>query len=320
MRILLTGATGFVGKHVAKRLINQKYSVTALVRPGTDKKRLGHLQTFSIAYCNLTDINQLKKHLSDNEYDVMLHIGALRGGRKYNNKTFFKANVLATEILAEHALKSKCKFIFCSSVGVFGAIPLELPANNLSDRQEDTYYHRTKIEAEKIIQNLTLKGLESVIIRPAITYGAGDYGFPYTLTRLIDKKLLLLPKQDTKIHLTDIDLLTDAFINAIEIKLKPGAEFIVADHDPVSLHELSEFISQKLSQKKYPQSRFVTTTLFRLGERIATNMKNDLWQSRFQLLAYDWYYDVKESTSSLKLPIIKTIPSFNKVIYWYQNK
>ncbi len=320
MKILITGATGFIGRHVAKKIVTGKNQVTALIRPGTDDKRLSHLREASLIECNLTDLDKMKQILNENSFDAVIHIGALRGGRKYNHKVFYKANVLATEILAENALRNNSKFIFCSSVGVFGAIPLELPANNHTERQDDTFYHKTKAGAEKIIQNLTMKGLKSVIIRPSITYGPGDYGFPYTLTKLVDKKLLVLPKQEFKIHLTDVDLLSDAFVNSLEIELKPGSEFIIADYDPISIHELTEFISQKLTQKSYPGNRFISLNLFRLGETISNTIHSDLWQSRFQLLSNSWYYEVKESIATLKLPIIKTIPSFNKVIYWYQNQ
>jgi nucleoside-diphosphate-sugar epimerase len=320
MKILLTGATGFVGRNVLKKITQDTNKVTCLVRPGTENKRLTLLDKTQIVKINLTDTALLRDFLEDNAFDVILHIGALRGGRSYSKKVFFNANVLATELLAENALKNNSKFVFCSSVGVFGAIPLELPANDHTIRQNDTYYHETKIEAEKIILNMVLKGLNAVIIRPAITYGPGDYGFPHTLVKLIDKKLLILPKSRHKIHLTDIELLVDAFVNVMNNEHAPGSAYIVADNAPVYIDELANFISQKLHNRDYAEKHKVSDSLFHLGEIIATTLRNDLWQSRFQLLSYSWYYDVKDSYTKLKLPTIKTIPTFNKVIYWYKNK
>ncbi|MBN2828896.1 MAG: NAD-dependent epimerase/dehydratase family protein [Candidatus Cloacimonetes bacterium] len=321
MKILLTGASGFIGRHIFKKLISEDNSITCIVRPNTDKKRLKSIEEkATIVKLNLSDTTGLKHYLDDSSFDVILHIGALRGGRRFSKKIFYKANVLATELLAENALRNSSKFIFCSSVGVFGAIPLELPANNRTTRQNDTYYHQTKIEAERIIQNLVMKGLNSVIIRPSITYGAGDYGFPYSLVNLVDKRLMFLPKTRYQIHLTDVDLLTDAFFTAVNSKFATGSAFIVADHDPVYLDDLVNFISQKLTNSDYAPRHRLPDWLFRFCEKIAKFVKSDVWISRFQLLSYSWYYEVRESGSELKLPIVKTIPSFNKVIYWYQNK
>jgi nucleoside-diphosphate-sugar epimerase len=165
-----------------------------------------------------------------------------------------------------------------------------------------------------------MKGLNAIIIRPAITYGPGDYGFPYSLVKLVDKNLMRLPESRHQIHLTDVDLLTEAFYNAIHNNYPTGSAFIVADHDPVYLDELVNFISQKLHSRDYSKKLKFSDNLFSLGERIATFFNNDLWKSRFQLLSYSWYYEVKDSNSELKLPLVKTIPTFNKVIYWYQKK
>jgi nucleoside-diphosphate-sugar epimerase len=148
MKILLTGASGFIGRHLIKRLITDDNELTCIIRPGTEKRRLQSFdEKVKLIKLNLSDIGGLADYLSQTSFDVIIHIGALRGGRKFSKKVFFRANVLSTELLAENALRNHSKFIFCSSVGVFGAIPLELPANNRTIRQSDTYYHKTKIDS-----------------------------------------------------------------------------------------------------------------------------------------------------------------------------
>ena len=63
------------------------------------------------------------RFLNKNQFDYILHIGALRGGRNFSKNDFYKVNVNATEQLAVYALTHHSNFIFCSSVGVFGGIP-----------------------------------------------------------------------------------------------------------------------------------------------------------------------------------------------------
>ena len=222
-KILITGISGFIGRNVLRQLVQSHDSITAIIRPGTKHQRIEEfIDKVEFAEIDLTDIPTLKEYLDDNSFEIIIHIGAVRGGRKLSNSDYFDANVNATEQLVINARDNDSKFIFCSSVGVFGAIPLELPANNFTKRQEDNYYHFTKIRAEAIIQKYVLYGLKAAIIRPSITYGTDDYGFPFTLTKLIDKKLLFLPDQDVKIHLANINVITQAFLRLIEINYQPG--------------------------------------------------------------------------------------------------
>jgi len=179
-KILITGISGFIGRNVLKHLMQSYDSITAMIRPGTKPHRIEEfIDHVEFAEIDLTDIPALKEYLDENSFEIIIHIGAVRGGRKLNNSDYFNANVNATEQLVINARDNDSKFIYCSSVGVFGAIPLELPANNTTKTQEDNYYHFTKIRAEALIQKYVLYGLKAAIIRPSITYGTNDYGFPF---------------------------------------------------------------------------------------------------------------------------------------------
>ncbi|MEA1973819.1 MAG: NAD(P)-dependent oxidoreductase, partial [Candidatus Cloacimonadota bacterium] len=216
MNLLLTGATGFIGKHVLQELLQKtKYKITVMIRPDTKSRLNDFMDEVDIVEIDLTNIYKLRSYLSENIFEKIIHIGAIRGGRKYSKTDYFTANVKATEQIALAAKEANSRLVFCSSVGVFGAIPLELPANNQTQKQTDNYYHYTKIEAEKIIQKQVLYGLDAIIIRPAITYGVGDYGFPYTLTKMIDKKILFMPNKIVRIHLTNVHVLAEGFVKAL---------------------------------------------------------------------------------------------------------
>lgn len=316
-KILLTGATGFIGRNILQELLKEKKEITVIIRPGTSEKLINN-EDVEIIEIDLTDILRLKKYLSENKFDCIYHIGAIRGGRKFSQKKYFDANVKATEQLAIAALENGSKLVFCSSVGIFGAIPNELPANNFTETQTDNFYHYTKIEAEKIIQKYVLSGLNAVIIRPAITYGIGDYGFPFTLTKLVEKKMLFLPNKTVRIHLTNVEILVEAFIKAMTSEIKPGSAFNVADSKPVQLSELADFISKNIHEKGYPKSRIIDEKYFRIGERIAIAMKNELWTARFQLISKSWYYDIENTKEMLKLRDSETIPNFKVVVDWYK--
>ena len=318
-RVLFTGISGFIGRHVARGLLDSDYQITAIVRPNTDPKRIQEFaKKVDIEKIDLSDIHSLESFLNKNQFDYILHIGALRGGRNFFKTDFYKVNVIATEQLVIYALTQHSNFIFCSSVGVFGAIPKELPATETTPRQEDNYYHYTKIEAEKIIHKFVQKGLKAAIVRPAITYGIGDYGFPYMLMKLVDKKTMLLPKKRVMIHLTHVDTLSDAFYQLMNIAFKPGSTYIVADRNPVELSKFVDFISWELSGKSYPRNRRIPAKFFDWSILLAHLLKNELWTSRFELISRSWYYDSRNIYHELKLEPRDTIPAFKVAIDWYK--
>ncbi|MDP8200927.1 MAG: NAD(P)-dependent oxidoreductase [Candidatus Tenebribacter burtonii] len=319
-KILITGISGFIGRNVLRQLVQSHDSITAIIRPGTKHQRIEKfVNKVEFAEIDLTDIPTLKEYLDENYFEIIIHIGAVRGGRKLSNPDYFDANVNATEQFVINARDNDSKFIFCSSVGVFGAIPLELPANNFTKRQEDNYYHFTKIRAEAIIQKYVLYGLKAAIIRPSITYGTNDYGFPFTLTKLIDKKLLFLPNQDVIIHLANIHVITQSFLRLIEIDYQPGVCYNVADSNPVELHKLTEFINNELKGKSYSSKKNLDLKYFKKGEKLAKFFKSELWIARFQLISRHWYYDVENSYTDLSLKETDTIPNFKIVTDWYKN-
>ncbi|MDA3813002.1 MAG: NAD(P)-dependent oxidoreductase [Candidatus Cloacimonetes bacterium] len=319
-KILITGISGFIGRNVLRLLIQNYDSITAIIRPGTKPERIKEfVDKVEFIEIDLTDIPTLKTYLDENSFEIIMHIGAVRGGRKFSNSDYFGANVNATEQLIINAKDNDSKFIFCSSVGVFGVIPLELPANNSTKRLEDNYYHFTKIRAEAIIQKYVLYGLKAAVIRPSITYGTNDYGFPYTLTKLINKKLLFLPDQDVIIHLANINVIIQSFVRLMEIDYRPGVCYNVADSHPVELHKLADFINNELKGKPYSSKRNVDIKYFQKGEKIASFFKSELWKARFQLISRHWYYDVENSYIDLSLKDTDTIPNFKIVTDWYKD-
>jgi len=318
-RLLLTGATGFIGSNVARILINKKTGFTALIRPNTSPKRLDFLvNNAEIVKLDLADTGNLRTYLNQEKFDTIIHIGALRGGRKYAKRVYYDANVKATEQIAEAALKNESKLVFCSSVGVYGAIPQELPATINTKYQSDNVYHDTKIKAEGVIQKYVLAGLKAVIIRPAITYGENDYGFPYTLVKLVHRKLLLLPDITKIIHLANIDIVADAFYKVPEDEYRGNKIYNIADRYPGQLDELVDFISNRLYKRDYPGNRYISVKFFRRLARFAQRHGLHNFHNRIKLISNSWFYDNTESFKDLYLRHAKTIPDFKVVIDWYK--
>jgi nucleoside-diphosphate-sugar epimerase len=320
--ILITGITGLIGNAVLTKLLQSgpdSFEITALVRPGTNAMRLQQISDSirSIAL-DLCDIAALKAFLENERFDLIIHIGALRGGRRFNKKQFYASNVQSTEQLVEYALKYKSRLLFCSSVGVFGAIPDEMPANNESPYKEDNYYHYTKIMCEKAINRAILKGLDAVIVRPSITYGPNDRGFPFTMVKLVSHRLFLPSKSNIWMHLCNIDTISATFVSlATDKATLTGKAFNVADVEPVQQRDLANFIYRQLYNKNYPKILTIDNDFLRAGEKVARFMHNELWTTRFELISHSWFYQVHDTYEALELPMHYTIPDFKLVVSDY---
>lgn len=321
-KVLLTGITGFIGRNLAERLERNGCAITALIRPGTASSRLRQFAdrpAVTISEVDLTDTRALAIHLTKGHWDVIFHIAAVRGGRRVSSQEYFRVNVGTTEEIGRYARDHSTRLIFCSSVGVYGAVPSTLPAWIGTALRDDNYYHYTKIEAERRLQGLVQEGLDCVMLRPAITYGAGDYGFPYTLVRLVDTGMLVLPARPVEIHLADVDMLCQAFWAAALKSLPSGSVYNVADRHPVQLKALADFIHLRLRGTTYPGWKRLPLVAFRVGEWITTLVRNELWKARFELISRSWFYEVGALKTELGVEQPNTIPAFEKVISWYRS-
>ena len=322
MNILMTGITGFIGGHVGRRLLeSEEHRVVALVRPGTDPQRYAN---FTHGVCvlemDLTDSEAIDAVFAKEHVDCVLHIAAVRGGGSASHEEFERSNIQAPMILAHAARQQNAHFLFCSSVGVFGTIPQQLPPTEDTLKVGDNYYHYTKIEAERRLLELQQQGLRLTIIRPIITYGPGDRGFPFQLIHLTAQGLLLLPTRDIRIHMVDVQSVVDAFVHAATLSETCGKIYTVTDPAPVSLRTLVQYIVTRLSGQRYPAWKVFPTPLLRLAEfGLEHVVKSDLWLTRVKLMSRDWAYDGSLAAQELRVRQNATIPNFSAMIEWYRS-
>jgi len=324
--VLLTGITGFIGKKIAEQLLTD-YDITAIIRPNTPPERYSAFtDKINIVFINLSTLSDLQSYLDTASFDYILHFAALRGGRKAKQSDFINTNIKATELLINNVIKNKSKLIFCSSVGVYGAIPSELPATLSTPYISDNLYHSTKILCEQMIILKIASGLlDACIIRPAITYGKGDFGFPYTLTKLVSKGLMVLPSKEVFIHLTNVETIAELVSKMLSQGFQNGTIYNVADAEKVSLKELVDFIYvgtpfMVSAHKHYPRFKTFPSFCFKLATKTAKLLHNELWTSRFQLISNSWYFDVKSVYEQYNIKQNHTIPDFQVVVDWYKGK
>jgi nucleoside-diphosphate-sugar epimerase len=314
--VLITGATGFIGSHVTEKFLSdESYRIVAIVRSKKNYKNVEELENKGaiLVEGNFYDNNLLEKLFEEFPIQNVIHIAALRGGGAGTREDYYEVNVCGTEVLLEASFKNQIKkFIFCSSVGVYGTIPKELPANIMTELNGDNEYHKSKILAEKKVQEFINRGLDAYIVRPTITYGLGDQGFPKTLVELVIKRVFLLPFKDIKIHLLDMCNLAELLSQMVKSDGLNQRVFIAADEAPISLKELVNLIHFHYNKSKYPSFLKLPTPIFKILSLFFKLSRNEKWLTRILLVSKSWHYDIDETMNAFQYVPTRTEDSFIK--------
>jgi nucleoside-diphosphate-sugar epimerase len=213
MRVLITGATGFVGQHVARRLAATE-DVTVLARnPAKARQILGDGNGISIAEGDFRDLPSLEKAFAG--VDVLYHLGAARDhwGRPYS--WYYDSNVTGTRNVltaAEHA--SIPKIVYCSTVGVYSFDFQYRPVDEAHPYgRHFSFYHGTKKMAEELVM---ASSLPIITVRPGWIYGPNDDagGVTQMLLKLSRGKFAFVGKGENRIHPVFIDDVVNGILAA----------------------------------------------------------------------------------------------------------
>lgn len=172
MRVLVTGASGFLGSHVAEQLSEQGHSVVALVRRSSNTKHLSSLRGLELATGSVEDIGSVRAAMKG--VDAVIHSAGLVKAR--DEAEFHATNVKGTENLLDAAREiapNLVRFVFVSSLAAVGPSLDGRPVPGDTEPRPVTHYGRSKLAAERAAR--AAKGdLKVTIIRPPMIYGPRD--------------------------------------------------------------------------------------------------------------------------------------------------
>lgn len=248
-KILITGATGRIGKHLVNSLVKQGEKIRALVRG-----EMVENEQVEIFYGDLMNKESLKKAVEG--VDVIYHLAAVVDYLAPND-VMFNVNVLGTKNLLE-VTKIK-KFIYLSSTAVMGKKLKELPATENTPCKPSDFYSKTKLEAEKLV-----KEVGGIIIRSADVYGPGfEEGYFSVFEMLEQGKMPVFGDGKNVLQYIHINDLVQALLLAKE-KGKSGETYIVTGKDMKTQRELYELICKLLGvdfKEKHASAMFAEAKL-----------------------------------------------------------
>lgn len=324
MKTLVTGATGFVGRHLVKRLVEEGISVTCLVRETSDIKFLKELGV-ELVYGNIMNKESLEKAVED--IDLIFHLA----GEVYpkRSKRYFHANVIGTRNLMQACVgKNIRKVVYFSSTAVYGPtkerqlfVDETYPCNPISD------YGKSKLEAEGIVLHYYREfGVPVTVLRPPVVYGPGLNRFSIAfiiLNLILKEKFIMIGDGDNYMSLSYISNLIQGTLLAAYKEESIGEIFIIADEENNTFKEMvhsiykaagitDNYSSMPVWLSKIAASfLFLLTTISNYPVHISPNTINELiggWGTDIskakKILGYmptfNFNESIRETVSSLK--------------------
>ncbi len=185
MKILITGATGFIGNRLALRLAEQGHQVHALVRSSNEA-----LQQHPNIKCFQGDITNTKSIETAIEgCEQVYHLAALANNWAKDPNTFFVVNVDGAKNIFDAALQHGVqKVVFTSTADTLGPQTSDQLLDETSTfNQASTYYGQSKIKAEQAVKPYIEKGLNITIVNPTRVFGPGALNKSNAMTLIIQK-------------------------------------------------------------------------------------------------------------------------------------
>jgi dihydroflavonol-4-reductase len=322
MRAYVTGATGFVGSAVARRLLSAGHEVRALARPGSPRQALAGLPVDWVE----GDLRGSGPLPGLAGCDWVFHVAALYSYWGHRWDDFYQANVEGTRRVMEAArVSGAARIVYTSSVAVLGLTKDGSPADEttpstLADMIGD--YKRSKFLAEGVVRECVDRGLPAVIVNPSTPVGVGDHKPTPTGKIIVDFLNGRMPAySDTGLNIVDVDDVAAGHLLAAE-RGRVGERYLLGNENLTLkrlLDVLADISGRPPVRMRAPHAlalawAYIDVALARLLPRHTPAATPDTARLSRKMM----YFTAEKAVRELGLPQTPVRDALLKAVEWYR--
>ena len=328
MKILITGASGFIGSFIVEEALKKGFDTWAAVRKSSSKEYLKD-ERINFIELNLSSKAQLIEQLRGHDFDYVVHAAGVT--KCLNKQDFHRINTEGTKNLIDAILELQMplkRFVFVSSLSIFGAIKEQQPYDEIRETdipQPNTEYGRSKLAAEKYLESLG-SHVPYIILRPTGVYGPREKDY-FMMAKSIKQHsdfAVGYKRQDiTFVYVSDV---VQAIFLALD-KGENGRKYFLSDGEVYQSTTFSDLIHEELGRPwwiRITAPVWVLRIITFCGEYIGkmTGKVTALNNDKFNILRQrNWRCDIQPAIDELGYkPTVKLAEGVRRSIKWYKEQ
>jgi dihydroflavonol-4-reductase len=322
MPTLVTGATGFIGSHIARKLVERGERVRVLIRKTSKTTNIDGLDVERV-YGDVLDGESIKVAIKG--CDTLYHAAGLVSSKKAHYKKMSDINVNGTiNVLSAALAEGVERAVYTSSIAAIGVEPNGGIANEKTPFKLEhlgIQYVNTKHYAEKEAVRIYKKGLPLVIVNPSVVVGPGDIYLASCGFVVMFCKKRYPGYIDGGVNLVSVEDVAEGHLLAAE-KGRPGERYVLANEN-YSIKELFTLL-EKVTGIRSPKLKIPYTLALAGGYFFERLIRLPFWS--FVLLDTDsvkatslkWYFDSSKSVRELGFPQTSIENTIGKTVEWFR--
>jgi len=312
MRVFLTGATGFLGSHIAETLVEAGHELTCSVRLSSRTRWLDPLDVETATFdLGTVEPGELASVLSG--HDALIHCGALTRAR--DEREFMRVNAEGTGRIGQAAVQAGLqRMVFISSLAARGPDGAAGPVSP---------YGRSKAEAERLLAGLEA-GLEIVVLRPGGVYGPRDSDL-LPLFKMAARGRVIVPRSEQQLQPVFVEDVASASVAALAAPV-PAAPLPVAHGARQSWAALAAALGEAVGRPghvtRVPPAMFWTAGLIsEMGARLTGKAPAMDRRRARDLSHHQWTCDVAKTETALGwTPRVELREGLLRTAAWYRDQ
>jgi nucleoside-diphosphate-sugar epimerase len=320
---LVTGATGFLGAPLVRRLLSAGMRVRVLVRSPVDAKALAD-EGAQVVMGNITDRDAVIAAVDG--VAVVYHLAGKLLIPGVPAAEYQQTHIDGTELLLDCCARESNleRFVHCSTTGVLG-ITGDRPADEHAPFCPTNVYEETKAEAELAVRDRWKDGFPAVIVRPGLVYGPGDLHLLGFFRAVLRHQFRPIGRRPVWLHPIYISDMTEAFVLCGRHPAAVGECFHIAGREPVALSGFATAIARavgtSLPAGHIPLS--AARVLATLCDGLPANLRRSapLTRSRLEFLTHSRVYSVAKAQRLLDFSATTDLPTgIERSLSWYRQQ